>query len=239
MIGGWITMGDPTVSEIMSIYDWSFLVIDMQHSMISDDQMQAHVRNILAARGIPYVRVKENTAANIGRALDAGAQGLIVPQVNTAGAAHRAVQASRYDGTRGMGLWRSNNYGRLVASWNPKIIVQIEHQTAVDNIEEIMVIDGVDGFLIGMYDLSASLNIPGGFDHPSFTEHMQRIDDYAFNSDKMHGIHIPLPEDYVKAAEYADNGYFVVLGMDTSFLWQGIEHYLEELENERGYNNGS
>ena len=230
MIGSWITLGDPAVSEIMAGSAWNFLVVDMQHSMISDEQMQAHVRNILAAKGQPYVRVKENTPANIGRALDTGAYGIIVPQVNTPGGAYRAVKASRYDGSRGMGLWRSNDYGRNISSRDPKVIVQIEHRDAVRDINAIMAIEGVDGFLIGMYDLSASLGIPGGFGKPSFQDAMTIIDDYAIDSDKLCGIHIPLPEDYEKAAEYLKNDYFVVLGMDTSFLWQGIEHYREVLD---------
>ena len=235
MIGTWITLGDPAISEILALNDWNFIVVDMQHSMISDEQMQTHVRNILAGRARPFVRVKENTPANIGRALDTGAQGLIIPQVNNAGAANRAVRASRYDQGRGMGLWRSNAYGKLIQTRDPQIIVQIEHMEAVDNIEAIMAIEGVDGFLIGMYDLSASLNIPGGFGKPQFQEYMTRIDDFAIDSDKLAGIHIPLPEDYIKAGEYLDNGYFVVLGMDTSFLWQGVEHYREALD-ERGDN---
>ena len=238
MIGTWITLGDPAISEILSMSDWNFIVVDMQHSMISDEQMQTHVRNILAGGARPFVRVKENTPANIGRALDTGAQGLIIPQVNNDGAAQRAVMASRYDQGRGMGLWRSNAYGRLIQAWDPQIIVQIEHMDAVNNIEKIMAIDGVDGFLIGMYDLSASLGIPGGFDNPLFQDFMQRIDNFVLDSDKLAGIHVPLPEDYIKAGEYLDNGYFVVLGMDTSFLWQGVEHYREALD-ERGDNYSS
>ena len=84
--------------------------------------------------------------------------------------------------------------------------------------------------MIGMYDLSASIGRPGQFEDEMFRYHLQRIDEYAAQSDKWNGIHIPLPTDYQKALDFMDAGYFVVFGMDTSFLWQGIEYFRGRLD---------
>ncbi len=237
MIGSWITMADPTVSEITAKHDWDFLVVDMQHSTMSDADMENHLRNIQAAEGIlAYVRIQENTSANIGRALDAGADGLIVPNVNSVSDAWKAVEASVYGKGRGMGLWRSNTWGAHLRTHPPRLIVQIEDKDAAANIESIMAVTGVDGFLIGMYDLSASIGKPGDFEDELFRYYLQRIDEYAATSDKLSGIHIPLPADYDKAASFEAAGYFIVFGLDTSFLWQGMEHFLGRLHERRDNN---
>lgn len=233
MIGSWITLVDPTVSEMMVGFDWDFLVVDMQHSTMSDQDMENHIRTIQSSPHTDaYVRVQENTSANIGRALDAGASGLIIPQVNNIRDAWRAIEAADYKKSRGMGLWRSNRWGAEIHTYPPTLIVQIEHKDAVEDIAQIMVVEGVDGFLIGMYDLSASLGIPGEFENDLFKLYMRRIDEFAAQSPKLSGIHIPLPANYKEAARFDKAGYFVVLGMDATFLWQGIEHY-RRLFNER------
>ena len=158
--------------------------------------------------------------------MDAGASGVIVPMVNTREEAIYAVNAVKYPpgGTRGIGLARAQGYGmefEEYKEWVGKesiVIVQIEHIEAVKNLEGILGVDGVNGFFVGPYDLSASVGRPGEFDHPEVTETLRQIMEIAKDYQVVPGFHVVSP-DAEEVFKKIEEGYrFIGFGLDTLFL---------------------
>jgi 2-dehydro-3-deoxyglucarate aldolase len=221
-IGSWITLGHPSIAEIMARAGYEWLVVDLEHSVITIREAQELIRVIDQCGVTPLVRLSSNDSVQIKRVMDAGAHGIIVPMVNSASEAKQAVSAVRYppEGRRGVGLARAQGYGTTFEhylSWVNKetvVIVQVEHGDAVKNLEAILSVEGVDGYIVGPYDLSGSLGVPGQFDHPLMLDTMDRIREVGEASGKAPGIHVvePDPEQLQKRV---DQGYvFVAYSVD-------------------------
>jgi 2-keto-3-deoxy-L-rhamnonate aldolase RhmA len=172
------------------------------------------------------VRLTDNDSNQIKRIMDAGAHGIVVPMVNSVDDAMAAVAATRYApiGNRGVGLARAQNYGPGFSDhleWQkdgPIVIVQIEHQSALDNLAEIFSVSGVDGFIIGPYDLSCSMGIPGEFDRPEFIIAMRNILQAGIKAGCPAGIHIVEP-DTERLCQVISEGYrFVAYSVDIRML---------------------
>lgn len=225
-IGSWITIGDPTVGEIMSRSGYDWLVVDLEHSSISIDQASNLIRIIELCGVTPLVRLTSNDKNLIKRVLDAGAHGIVVPMVNTAEEAKNAVAATRYapKGNRGVGLARAQGYGAKFEEylkWQKNevvVIVMIEHVDALNNLEAILSVEGVDGYLIGPYDLSCSLGIPGDFENSLFKNAIEHIKNIGVKLGSTSGIHIvePIP---AKLKSAISGGFkFIAYGVDIRFL---------------------
>ena len=226
-IGSWITLGHSAVAELMAKtggFDW--LVIDMEHSVIELSQAQEMMQAIDLAGVPPLVRLTSNDENLIKRVMDAGAHGVVVPLVNSKEDAAQAVATVYYPprGTRGTGLARAQGYGATFPEYkawleeNGVVIVMIEHIDAVNAIDEILAVPGVDGFIIGPYDLSASLGVPGEFDNPDVIDAIDRIRAGGKAANKAGGIHVVDPDlDLIK--KYLADGFtFIGYGMDIRFL---------------------
>jgi 2-dehydro-3-deoxyglucarate aldolase len=167
--GCWVTLAHPLIPEILAPAGFDWLVVDMEHSSIDLGDLLPLIISIEANGIVPLVRVGKNDPDLIKRVMDAGAYGVIVPNVNTAEQAKAAVDAVRYppSGRRGVGLYRAQGYGRgfeAYKRWLEKesvVIVQIEHIDAVSAIDDIFSVKGIDGFMVGPYDLSGSMGKPG------------------------------------------------------------------------------
>lgn len=226
-IGSWITLGHPAIGEILAGCGFDWLTIDMEHSAITLAECQELVRVIELAGCCPLVRVGENDPNLIKRVMDAGAHGVIVPQVNSREEALRAVSSVRYppEGGRGVGLARAQGYGLSFDSyrrWNQEesvVIVQVEHIDAVNHLGEILPVPGVDGFIVGPYDLSASLGHPGEFNRPEFLRAMERIHTLAMDFPRIPaGFHVVQP-DPAEAKKKIREGYrFLGYSLDTLLL---------------------
>ena len=172
-IGSWITIGHPSIAEIMADAGFDWLCIDLEHTVTDYYEAQQLIMAIQGKGLKAFVRVGENNSRIIKRVLDAGADGIIVPLVNTANDAIRAVNSVKYPplGTRGVGLSRAQGYGFDFENYrdnkvkNIKLIVQIEHIDGILNLDSILEIEGVDGTFIGPYDLSGSLGKPGDWEN--------------------------------------------------------------------------
>jgi len=235
-VGSWITLGHPAIAEILvnAGYDW--LVVDLEHSTISLEQAGDLIRVIDLAGSTPLVRLTSNDAEQVKRIMDAGAHGIVVPMVNTRDEAEKAVAATRYapQGTRGVGLARAQGYGatfREYLEWQksePIVVVQIENKKALPNLEEIFSVPGVDGFIIGPYDLSCSMSIPGEFEHPEFLEAMEFI---RLTGQKMgctSGLHIVEP-DREQLQQVIGQGYrFIAYSVDIRMLDVAARTWTEE-----------
>jgi len=234
-IGSWITLGHSSIAEIMTTAGFKWLTIDMEHSAITLDQAQSLIQVIELSGCTPLVRVGENNPTLIKRVMDAGAHGVIVPMVNTQEDAKKAVSAVKYPptGTRGVGLARAQGYGfefERYKNWVKKeslVIVQIEHIEAINNLEAILNTKGVDGSIIGPYDLSGSLGWPGEFKRPKVQAALKRYEAVCRKLKKPMGIHVVQPEA-AQVNQYIEKGYtFIAFGVDILYLGQKCRDELE------------
>ena len=225
-IGSWLTMPSLAISELMAKVGFDWLTIDLEHSSLSIEQAGELIRIIDLAGVSPLVRLTSNDGNQIKRVMDSGAHGIIVPMVKTKGDAEQAVSSVYYPpkGIRGVGLARAQHYGigfHEYRDWleeNAIIIVQIEHIDAVNNLKDILSVDGVDGYIIGPYDLSASLGVSGEFDHSSMIEAMNEIYRVATTLGKYGGIHIVEPDTDLLKQSVLEGFTFLAYSVDFRML---------------------
>jgi len=225
-VGSWITLAHPAIAEIMAGAGFEWLTVDMEHSVITIREAEELIRVIALSGVVPLVRLSSNDPVRIKRVMDAGAHGIIVPMVNSAQEAEAAVRAMRYPpkGTRGVGLARAQGYGasfKEYVEWLAReavVVVQVEHIDAVLNLEDILAVDGVDACIVGPYDLSGSLGVPGGFDHPSMLEAMEKILEIAKAKNKPAGIHVVEPDVSEFKTRIAQGYTFVAYSLDIRML---------------------
>jgi 2-dehydro-3-deoxyglucarate aldolase len=238
-IGSWITLNNPSIAEIMADSGFDWLCVDMEHSVTDYAEAQQLILAIQSKGIKAYVRVGENNVRIIKRVLDAGADGIIIPSVNSADEARRAVDALKYppEGKRGVGLARAQSYGfgfdeyLNQSSKEIKLIVQIEHINAINELEAILNIDGVDGTFIGPYDLSGSLGKPGQWDEPEVREALIKYEETVKKYDKWIGFHVITP-DFNLVKEKVAKGYnFIAFSLDVIFLGTLVRNQMAELKN--------
>ena len=150
-IGSWVTLNNPSIAEIMADAGFDWLCVDMEHSVTDYAEAQQLILAIQSKGIKAYVRVGENNPRIIKRILDAGADGIIVPSVNSAADAKKAVNAVKYPpfGNRGVGLARAQDYGfgfekyKEEKAKNIKLIAQIEHINAIRELDAIIQTEGI------------------------------------------------------------------------------------------------
>lgn len=169
--------------------------------------------------------------------MDAGAYGVIVPMVNSKADAESAVNAVKYPpaGMRGVGLARAQKYGfgfDEYKEWlqaHSLVIVQIEHIKAIENLEDILRTPGVDGTIIGPYDLSGSLGWPGEFERSEVKAALERYERVCNALGKPKGFHVVQP-DPQKTKAYLSRGYlFIAVGLDTLYLGHKCSEVMGEI----------
>lgn len=237
-IGSWITLNHPSIAEIMADAGFDWLCIDLEHSVIDYFETQQLIIAIQSKGIKAFVRVGENNTRIIKRILDAGADGIIVPSVNSAAEAQKAVNSVKYPpyGNRGVGLARAQSYGfgfdhyRDVKSKEIKLIVQIEHINAINELDAILNIEGVDGTFIGPYDLSGSIGKPGQWNEPEVLAALKVYEDTVKKYDKLIGFHV-VPPDYSLVIEKQNKGYnFIAFSFDAYFLGNKVREQLGQLK---------
>lgn len=226
-IGSWVQLGHPAIAEVLARAGFTWLAVDCEHGEVETGHLGNLFRAIEAAGSAPLVRVRENDAMEIRRALDLGAVGVIVPLVNTAADAEKAVKAALYPpkGVRGFAWQRGNHWGRdfdaYAVDFDPAVVVMIESKCAVENIDRILAVDGVDGVFIGPYDMSGSYGIPGQTGAPVIQEACRHVAASCARAGKAAGQHIVTPTDGSVREAIAQGFTFLALGMDTVFLAAG------------------
>ncbi|WP_110648857.1 HpcH/HpaI aldolase family protein [Salinicola peritrichatus] len=176
ILGTWVQINSPELVELVALSGFDFAILDMEHGNIDFPSLEHLIRASESRQMRPVVRVTENDAFPIMKALDLGAKGVLIPQVETPEEARRAVQAAKYAplGTRGACPFVRAG-GHLIAQWeehahqanrDTQVIALIESKTGVDHLDAIVATPGLDAFMIGPFDLSVSLGIAGQVDHP-------------------------------------------------------------------------
>ncbi|MFB0936809.1 MAG: 2-dehydro-3-deoxyglucarate aldolase [Propionivibrio sp.] len=220
LIGCWCSLGSPITTEVMGVAGFDWLLLDGEHA---PNDVLSFIPQLMALKdsaSAPVVRPQWNDTVIIKRLLDAGFYNFLIPFVESADDARRAVAATRYppQGVRGVSVsHRSNRYGTVpeyfdVINDNISVIVQIESRKAVAAIDEICAVDGVDCVFIGPSDLAAGYGYLGNPLHPEVQEAMQRIIATAKAHGKPSGILAPVEAD---ARRYLEMGVtFVAVGSD-------------------------
>lgn len=228
-IGSWLTLGSPNAAEIMAHAGFDFLIIDGEHTAAGLDTMQSMLQAMKGTDTIPILRVPSNDRAIIKVALDLGVKGIMVPMVNSRQEALDAVQACKYppQGVRGIGPGRACLFGKHLREYlstaNDDVLVFIiaEHHKALEHIEEIASVPGLDAIFFGYYDFAASLGLHETLDHPSVLAAQESLLRAA--------KHAGVPAAYaawspVHAKGLMKSGYQVItIGGDANFLIAGSQ----------------
>jgi 2-dehydro-3-deoxyglucarate aldolase len=205
-----------------------FVGIDIEHSTISQEQSQRIITASQACGSLCLPRIASHNAEMGKRLLDSGADGVIVPMVNTPEQVEEIIRWSKYSpvGQRSFGVSRAQGYGfhfdPYAASWNESsiLIVQIESLKAVENIEGILSFPDVDGVMIGPYDLSSSLGIPGQLHHPRVRSLCRRVIQACAKYKRSCGTQNIDPDFKSLKKNFSDGYTFVVLASDVFVLWK-------------------
>ena len=237
LVGTVVALSCPEVAEVLAGAGFDWLFIDAEHSPLEARDIQALLQG--AGPHTPcVVRLSSGDQVPIKKALDIGAAGIIAPQVNSAEQAQAVVRFSKYppQGARGVGIGRAHGYGLSfqeyvdTANESIAVIVQAEHADAVENIEAIVSVPGIDGVLVGPYDLSASLGRLGQVDHPDVTGAIEHVTRACREAGVRLGIFGASP-DAVKP--YIEQGYtLIAVGGDVTMLGQAARSVLAELQQE-------
>lgn len=184
VFGPFMIATDPAMVESAGYAGYDFVLLDMEHGTTTFQTLPNLIRAANVAGVMPVVRVPRGSDIWIDQALDVGAGGLMIPQIDTAEQARAAVSAAKFAplGTRGTCRFvRSACFGGVPGSeyfqkaQDTVVIVQAEGKKAVENLDEILDVEGIDIVFVGPYDLSSSLGVIGQIDHPKVMECIQEI----------------------------------------------------------------
>lgn len=235
-VGYWVSLPSPTVAEIMAGFNMDWIMIDTEHGPADYERVEDLLRAIEGTGVVPLIRVADNNTALIKKALDRGAYGVLVPLVNNADEAAAAVSAAKYppEGIRGVAGTRVSRFGMSLkeyfGSWNNDVLValQIETRQALENVEEIAAVPGVDVLFIGPNDLSANLGLFQQFDHPEFLGAVSRILKAAQDNRIAAGYMASSPATVLAKA---DEGFqFIAGGTDARLLMAAIQDATQQIK---------
>lgn len=219
-------LGSPANAELLSTSGIDFLLLDRQHGSWGEESTIAALVAMAAGTAVPMARVARNDYTMIGRLLDEGMLGIVVPMVHTAEDAKLAADACRFPptGTRSWGWGRARVYGADYPAWIGEqlfVAVQIESIQAVENAEAILATPGVDGCWLGPSDLALSMGIAPGvmFQRDEHARAIERVLEACRNTGKIPGFAGSGPQH---ALDLAKQGFqFLTAGGDAGFLSSG------------------
>ena len=233
LLGTLVSLSSPDVAEILSLVGFDYLWIETEHAP-TDYVCAQRMIQAVGGRCPCLVRVPENREVWFKKALDIGADGIVVPQVKTAEEARAAVEWSLYppDGRRSVGISRAHSFGlafqEYVDTVNERlaIILQVEHIDGVRNIGSIVQVPGIDAVFIGPYDLSGSLGVVGQVGHPQVQEAIARVRSTCQTVGVPLGIFVA---DAQGARDAMTQGYnLVAMAMEAILLWRAAQRALAE-----------
>ncbi len=234
LLGTILTLPSPEAAEILSRAGFDWLFVDMEHTQLD----VAHVQKILQAVGREFpclVRVPCMDEAWIKKVLDAGPAGIIVPHVNTPEEVRTILRWTKYppEGERSAGISRAQDYGLGLQDYMEKansnlvVVPQVEHKNAVDNIEVIAGIPGLNVIFVGPFDLSGSIGKLGQVNDPEVVRMIRKIKTVCAGAGIATGI-FGVDAEAVEA--YINIGYtLIAIGTDTSLLSRSVEQTLTSL----------
>ncbi len=237
-LGSWLTIPHQAVVEILASAGFEWLTIDIEHAAIDLQTLQNLIGHIQGNGMEALVRVSKNEEVIIKRVMDAGANGVIIPMIKNQKEAEQAVSWVKYPpvGSRGVGLSRAQHYGTGFSSYNTwvnqeaVVIAQIEHIEGVENLPAILETEGLDGIIVGPYDLSASMGKPGMFYDEDVKHVLKEIDRITLQKSKSLGFHV-IESDHQKVIEKIAGKYnFLAFSLDFFFLGDKAREEMQALK---------
>lgn len=229
------TSGIDTV-EILAYTGADCIMIDAEHGSMDLETAGRMVSILRGTQTVPLLRVAWNEMTQIKRGLDTGAAGIMIPMVNTKEHAEQAIQLCKYPpiGVRGGGSSRAVLFGAGAEEFTDYyskandeilIIVQIEHYTAVKNVEEILSVPGIDIAFVGPFDLSMSIGLPGQMNHPEVQKSCIKVVEAC----RKHNVIPAILTWSGVMQQHLDMGFKLLLGgLDSSILYNGVKQLVDE-----------
>ena len=233
-VGTWLQLPSPDVAEIIARLGYDWAVADLEHGSFTRAQLPDVFRALERWGTLPFARVAAADMTMIKAALDSGACGLIFPMIESRGQLDDAIAWSMYPGgsdfpggRRGVGFSRANAFGMDFAAHvdgnsgqgqDIVLVAQIEHVNALDALDGIFSHPRLDAYMIGPYDLSASMGLTGCFDHPDFLSALALIEQKAETYRLGKGYHVVQPSEEDLRARIAQGYAFIAYGIDALFL---------------------
>ncbi|MCO5249188.1 MAG: aldolase/citrate lyase family protein [Chitinophagales bacterium] len=238
MIGIFSKTTDSNIIEAAGLSGLDFIILDQEHGLVDRERLHNHIRASHQSNMKAIVRVAELNHNLIGSALDAGADGVQIPNISTAEDAKNAIEDARFYpmGKRGVCRFvKAASFGEKnkIEYFNDEnkkfLILQIEGQEGIKNIDEILRIDGYDILFIGPYDLSQSLGIPGQINHPKIIEQIKIIRKKALENNKKLGTFV---DDIENAIHYKNQGfYYIAHSVDINMFLNTCKELKNKVEN--------
>lgn len=235
--GPFMKTGDPAFVEIVGHAGFDFVILDLEHGPTNELALQNLIRGAQLANLCPIVRVSKLDEVLIGRALDIGAGGVQVPQVTNSNDAVTAVEAAKFApmGKRGVCRFvRAANYSAMdryqyfSESNKNLVILQLEGKEAIDNLDGILEVSGIDVIFIGPYDLSQSIGVAGDINHPLVEEKMKYIIEKAKEKGILTGTFVDTIED-VKRWKNAGVSY-ISYSVDMGIFYETCKNILSSIK---------
>jgi 4-hydroxy-2-oxoheptanedioate aldolase len=229
VVGTWLNLGSSLTAEIAGQAGFDWVLLDVEHGAGDHESLLHQLQAVAGTPAVPLVRIAWNDLPRFKRVLDLGAAGVMVPYVTSPEEAKQAAAAMRYppQGLRGVaGSVRAAAFGTEVdqylreANDHLLTIAQIETVSALDSLEGIAAVEGIDVLFVGPMDLSFSLGVPRQYDHPTFRDALLRVSRVAKEAGKAAGILLMRPDQIDQTI--ADGYTFIGLGSDGGAVVEGL-----------------
>jgi 2-dehydro-3-deoxyglucarate aldolase len=239
LIGCWSQLGSPITAEVLGLAGFDWILLDSEHAPNDPLSLVPQLMALKDSPSAPVVRPHWNDGVVVKRLLDIGFYNFLFPYVESADEARRAVASTRYppEGTRGVAMaHRSSRYGTVehyldVVNDNITVIVQIESRAAIDAVDEIAAVPGVDGLFVGPSDLAAAFAHRGNPGHADVQAAIARVFERAATCGKPAGILAPIEAD---ARRYMDMGATIMaVGSDLGVFQAGTKGLRERFRQDR------
>lgn len=235
--GTWIHLGSPTVTEILSLAGFDWLLIDMEHGFGDYQTLLSQLHALQGGPATPIVRVQWNDHAIIKRVMDMGVHSIMIPSINNRSECEAAIRACKYppEGIRGIGPIRAARYGDISdylkqANHEVLTIIQIETAEGVAQIDDILQIPGIDVVFIGPNDLAASLGHLNDLKHPNVVAAIEKIETAVKSSPASLAT---LSSNWSEAKQLYQRGYqMLTLCSDVSLLMNSANELITHFRNQ-------
>lgn len=230
-IGSWMQIPHASIAEIMGQANYDWVAVDLEHGSISVHQLPDLFRALELGGTLPLVRLAQGQPKDCKQALDAGAGGVIIPMVESADQLRTIKNACCWppSGTRGVGFSRANLFGNKFADYvheaqAPLLVAMIENIHAIEQLEDILAVDGLDAILIGPYDLSSSMGLTAQFEHPEMVSTLNKINKLTKAANIACGIHV-VEASPQRLHQRIQEGYrFLAYSLDAVFLNSTVQN---------------
>jgi len=237
--GLWVTLESASITEMAVALGMDWVVIDAEHGHLDWKEINEHVRAGLRSDTVVLVRLAERSTALTKRALDIGADGVVIPWVETAEELEEAISDCRYppEGRRGIGGERATAWGQCFsehtseANEHVMVVPLIESVAAVANVPEMCQVDGTDVFFFGPADFSATAGYRGQWEGPGIAEQILQLNNSIQAAGKHCGLMTTSTENLV---ERRDQGFRMLgVGADNALLLRAIHQTLQAVDRDR------